>query len=450
MGILWNLAAFIIVLGILITVHEFGHFWVARRCGIYVERFSIGFGKAIWRKVDKHGTEFVIAWIPLGGYVKMLDERVGEVPPERRHLAFNNKTVGQRAAVVAAGPIANFLLAIVAYWIVFMIGVPALKPVIADIRPNSIAEQAKLTPGMELKSVAGIETPDQNSVRLALVSKIGAKEVSFVVSDPNSLSESENILNLQQWNFDPEKQDPILSLGIMPVGARLDSKIVEVTVGSAAEKAGLQAGDRIVTVDGQPIDTWHPFTYFVRQSPNKTLALLVERNGSSLELMITPTAIAQKDGTEVGQVGAQLQVLPPDEQYLIMQQYNPFSALYEASDKTWQLMGLTVKMIGKLVVGDVKLTNLSGPVSIAKGAGMSADSGFVYYLMFMALISVNLGIINLFPLPVLDGGHLLFLVIEKIKGGPVSERVQDFCYRIGIMALMLLMGLALFNDFSRL
>ncbi|WP_193017220.1 sigma E protease regulator RseP [Proteus sp. FME41] len=450
MGILWNLAAFIIVLGILITVHEFGHFWVARRCGIYVERFSIGFGKAIWRKIDKHGTEFVIAWIPLGGYVKMLDERVGEVPPERRHLAFNNKTVGQRAAVVAAGPIANFLLAIVAYWIVFMIGVPALKPVIADIRPNSIAEQAKLTPGMELKSVAGIETPDQNTVRLALVSKIGAKEVSFVVSDPNSLSESENILNLQQWNFDPEKQDPIVSLGIMPVGAQLDSKIIEVTVGSAAEKAGLQAGDRIVKVDGQPIDTWHPFTYFVRQSPNKTLVLLVERNGSSLALNITPTAITLKDGTEVGQVGAQLQILPPDEQYLIMQQYNPFSALYEASDKTWQLTGLTVKMIGKLVVGDVKLTNLSGPVSIAKGAGMSADSGFVYFLMFMALISVNLGIINLFPLPVLDGGHLLFLVIEKIKGGPVSERVQDFCYRIGIMALMLLMGLALFNDFSRL
>ncbi|WP_109420097.1 sigma E protease regulator RseP [Proteus terrae] len=450
MGILWNLAAFIIVLGILITVHEFGHFWVARRCGIYVERFSIGFGKAIWRKTDKHGTEFVIAWIPLGGYVKMLDERVAEVAPERRHLAFNNKTVGQRAAVVAAGPIANFLLAIVAYWIVFMIGVPALKPIIADIRPNSIAEQAKLTPGMELKSVAGIETPDQNAVRLALVSKIGAKVVSFVVSDPNSLSESENILNLQQWGFDPEKQDPILSLGIMPVGARLDSKIIEVTEGSAAEKAGLQAGDRIVKVDGQPIDTWHPFTYFVRQSPNKALELLVERNGSSLILNVTPTAVALKDGTEVGQVGAQLQILPPDEQYLIMQQYNPFSALYEASDKTWQLMGLTVKMIGKLVVGDVKLTNLSGPVSIAKGAGMSADSGFIYYLMFMALISVNLGIINLFPLPVLDGGHLLFLVIEKIKGGPVSERVQDFCYRIGIMALMLLMGLALFNDFSRL
>ncbi|MDF7221217.1 sigma E protease regulator RseP [Proteus mirabilis] len=450
MGILWNLAAFIIVLGILITVHEFGHFGVARRCGVYVERFSIGFGKAIWRKTDKHGTEFVVAWIPLGGYVKMLDERVAEVAPERRHLAFNNKTVGQRAAIVAAGPIANFLLAIVAYWLVFMIGVPALKPIIADIRPDSIAEQAKLTPGMELKSVAGIETPDQNAVRLALVSKIGAKEVTFVVTQPNSLSESENILNLQQWNFDPERQDPIVSLGIMPVGARLDSKVVEVTPDSAAEKAGLQAGDRIVKVDGQPIDTWHPFTYFVRQSPNKTLELLVERNGASLVLNITPTAIALKDGSEVGQVGAKLQVLPPDEQYLIMQQYNPFSALYEASDKTWQLMGLTVKMIGKLVVGDVKLTNLSGPVSIAKGAGMSADSGFVYYLMFIALISVNLGIINLFPLPVLDGGHLLFLVIEKIKGGPVSERVQDVCYRFGVMALMLLMGLALFNDFSRL
>lgn len=200
------------------------------------------FGKAIWRKTDKHGTEFVVAWIPLGGYVKMLDERVAEVAPERRHLAFNNKTVGQRAAIVAAGPIANFLLAIVAYWLVFMIGVPALKPIIADIRPDSIAEQAKLTPGMELKSVAGIETPDQNAVRLALVSKIGAKEVTFVVTQPNSLSESENILNLQQWNFDPERQDPIVSLGIMPVGARLDSKVVEVTPDSAAEKAGLQAG----------------------------------------------------------------------------------------------------------------------------------------------------------------------------------------------------------------
>lgn len=450
MGILWNLAAFIIVLGILITVHEFGHFWVARRCGIYVERFSIGFGKAIWRKTDSQGTEYVIAWIPLGGYVKMLDERVGAVTPERRHLAFNNKTVGQRAAVVAAGPIANFLLAIVAYWVVFMVGVPALKPIIADVRPNSIAEQAKLMPGMELKSVAGIETPDQNAIRLALVSQIGEKEASVVAFDPRSQSERENTLNLQQWNFDPEKQDPLISLGIMPVGAKLDSKIIEVMVGSAAEKAGLQAGDRIVKVDGQSIDTWHPFTYFVRQSPNKTLDLLVERNGSTLSLNITPTAIAVKGGKEVGQVGAQLQVLPPDEQYLIMQQYNPFSALYEASDKTWQLMGLTVKMIGKLVVGDVKLTNLSGPVSIAKGAGMSADSGFVYYLMFIALISVNLGIINLFPLPVLDGGHLLFLIIEKIKGGPVSERVQDFSYRIGVMALMLLMGLALFNDFSRL
>ncbi|SPP32229.1 Regulator of sigma-E protease RseP [Arsenophonus endosymbiont of Aleurodicus floccissimus] len=452
MGFVWSLAAFIIALGVLIIVHEFGHFWVARRCGIYVERFSIGFGKALWRKVDRHGTEFVIALIPLGGYVKMLDERVAAVAPERRHFAFNNKIVRQRAAVISAGPIANFLLAIFVYWLVFIIGIPSVRPVIEDIQSNSIAEQANISPGMELKSIDGIETPDWNAVRLALISKIGDKELSMKVLPIGYSTPIKKVIDLREWHFDPETQDPVLSLGIMPVSARQDPIVRNIQPGSAAALSGLQVGDRIVKVGDQIIDVWHPFTYFVRQSPNIPLLLTIERQGEQqqLQLTLTPEVKTIAKGWQIGFAGLELSVIPLADEYKIIQQYGPFYALYQATDKTWQLMKLTVSMIGKLVTGDIKLNNLSGPVSIAKGAGISAESGLVYYLMFIALISVNLGIINLFPLPVLDGGHLLFLLIEKIKGKPVSERVQDFSYRVGAIALILLMGLALFNDFSRL
>ncbi|AWS50830.1 sigma E protease regulator RseP [Providencia rettgeri] len=449
MGFIWSLAAFIIAIGVLITVHEFGHYWVARRCGVYVERFSIGFGKTLWRKVDKHGTEFVLAIIPLGGYVKMLDERVGEVVPERRHQAFNNKTVGQRAAIISAGPIANFLLAIVVYWIVFMIGVPSVKPVIEDVKPGSIAAIANFEPKMELKSIDGIETPDWNSVRLALVGKIGDHELTAQVLPSGYNEPMTKTVDLTTWQFDPEKQDPILSLGIMPVSAKIDPVIQKVTEGLAGERAGLQKGDRIVSVNGEVLGLWNPVTRIIRNNPGVPLKLEVQRSQQLVSLTLTPDSQDGQRGEKIGFAGVELSVLPLADEYKMVQQYGPFSAFYQASDKTWQLMKLTVNMMGKLVVGDVKLNNLSGPISIAKGAGVSAESGLVYYLMFIALISVNLGIINLFPLPVLDGGHLLFLLIEKIKGSPVSERVQDFSFRIGAMALILLMGLALFNDFSR-
>ncbi|MEX9907134.1 sigma E protease regulator RseP [Providencia rettgeri] len=449
MGFIWSLVAFIIAIGVLITVHEFGHYWIARRCGVYVERFSIGFGKTLWRKVDKNGTEFVLAIIPLGGYVKMLDERVGSVSPERRHQAFNNKTVGQRAAIIGAGPIANFLLAIVVYWIVFMIGVPSVKPVIEDVKPGSIAAIANFEPKMELKSIDGIETPDWNSVRLALVGKIGDRELTAQVLPSGYNEPITKTVDLTTWQFDPEKQDPILSVGIMPVSARIDPVIQKVTQGLAGERAGLQKGDRIVSVNGEVLGLWDPVTRIIRNNPGVPLKLEVQRSQQLISLTLTPDSQDGPRGEKIGFAGVELSVLPLADEYKMVQQYGPFSAFYQASDKTWQLMKLTVNMMGKLVVGDVKLNNLSGPISIAKGAGVSAESGLVYYLMFIALISVNLGIINLFPLPVLDGGHLLFLLIEKIKGSPVSERVQDFSFRIGAMALILLMGLALFNDFSR-
>ncbi|KAJ9434158.1 MULTISPECIES: sigma E protease regulator RseP [Enterobacterales] len=448
LSILWSFAAFIVALGVLITVHEFGHFWVARRCGVKVERFSIGFGKALWRRSDRQGTEYVIALIPLGGYVKMLDERVESVPAELRHQAFNNKTVLQRASIIAAGPIANFIFAIFAYWVVFIHGVPGVRPVVGEILNGSVAAEAQITSGMELKAVDGIETPDWDAVRMALIGKIGDSDATLTVSQFGEEATQQKQLNLRDWQFEPDKQDPVVALGIRPRGPQIETTLAEVQANSPASNAGLQAGDRIVKVDGQPLSQWQAFAAQVRDNPGKNMALDIERNGEPVALTLTPEA---KPGKEAeGFAGVIPRVIPLPDEYKTVRQYGPFAAIGEASVKTWQLMKLTVSMLGKLIIGDVKLNNLSGPISIAQGAGLSAEYGVIYYLMFLALISVNLGIINLFPLPVLDGGHLLFLAIEKIKGGPVSERVQDFSYRIGSILLVLLMGLALFNDFSRL
>lgn len=450
-GILWNLLTFIVALAILISVHEFGHFWVARRMGVHVERFSVGFGKALWRRTDRYGCEFVVAMIPLGGYVKMLDERVASVAPEMRQYAFNNKTTGQRAAVIAAGPIANFLLAILMYWIVMMHGLPGIRPVIDSVIPGSIAARAQISPGMELNAVEGIETPDWNSVRMALLSKTGDKQVQVNVA-PFGSGKSAGVqkqLDLRDWKFDPESQDPLSALGIQPRMAEVTTKLEKILPDSPASKAGLQPGDKITGINGQPLSHWREFVQLVSENPGKTLAVEIIRDATPLFLTLIPDKKTVKGKTQ-GYVGVYPVVIPLPDEYKILRQYGPVSAAGEAIGQTWQLMKLTTRILGKLLVGDVKLSNISGPISIAEGAGASAAYGLTYYLMFLALISVNLGIINLFPLPVLDGGHLLFLAIEKLKGTPVSERFQEISYRIGSVVLMLLMGLAIFNDFSRL
>ncbi|CUX97264.1 sigma E protease regulator RseP [Candidatus Hoaglandella endobia] len=446
----WNIAAFTIAISILITVHEFGHFLVARCCGVAVERFSIGFGRTLWRRSDKHGTEYIIAAIPLGGYVKILDERVDTVAPALHHKAFNYQSVWQRSAIIASGPIFNFLFALFTYWLVFLIGVPSYRPIIGNIAPNSIAAHAKISPGMELKSVDGNETPDWDSVRLKLIDKIGYGEIKLGVTSFSSANLEWKILNLRGWQVEPDKQDPIIALGIIPLGPHVEPLLVEVQPGSAAMRAGLKAGDRIIKVDAHPVEAWQFFVTKVRDNPGRSLQVVIERNGSAQEITLLPDSKVMAQGKVKGFAGVVPKIIPMPEAYKTVQQYELLPALIKAGEKTWQLMRLTVSMLVKLVTGDVKLDNLSGPISIAQGAGMSAKYGLIYYLMFLALISVNLGIINLFPLPVLDGGHLLFLAIEKLKGEPLSEKVQDFIYRISSILLALLMGLALFNDLSRL
>ncbi|KAB1508274.1 sigma E protease regulator RseP [Photobacterium damselae] len=450
MGFLWNLGAFLLALGILIAVHEFGHFWVARRCGVYVERFSIGFGKAIWQRKGKDGTEYTLAMIPLGGYVKMLDERVEAVPEHQRHMAFNNKKLWQRSAIVAAGPFANFVFAVFAYWVVYLIGVPAVKPVIGEVAPQSIAAQGGIAPGMELKSISGIETPDWESVNMAMISHIGDKQMAVTLTEPHSNVDVKRTLNLTDWSYDPERENVLTTLGLTPYTPAITLVISQLVDNGAAINAGFQLNDKIIAVDGEPIKQWQTFADLVRENPGKTLNVEVLRDNAPLTLALTPAVKDLKDGSKVGYVGIAPKVDAWPEDYRINLQFGPIESVAKATEKTWQLVTLTFDMVTKLVTGDVAIKNLSGPISIAKGAGMTADFGLVYFLGFLALISVNLGIVNLLPLPVLDGGHLMFFAIEAVTRRPVSEKIQDIGYRVGSAILVALMAIALFNDFTRL
>ncbi|OOE87715.1 RIP metalloprotease RseP [Salinivibrio siamensis] len=449
-GFLWNATAFIVALGILVAIHEFGHFWVARRCGVKVERFSIGFGRALWRKLGKDGTEYVIAAIPLGGYVKMLDERIEAVPDADKPRAFNNQPLWQRSAIVAAGPIANFVFAVFAYWLVMMIGVPAVKPVIGEIAPNSIAAEAGIEPGMELTQVSGVETADWQAVNFALIGHIGDESMTLTAKpSPTSSYGRDYQLDLRQWQFDPEHQSPLTTLGITPYRPAITLSIAQVVEGSAAEQAGLKQGDKIIAVADTELSSWQRLVEVIKASPDQTLSLTILRQGQRQSVVLTPDA-RRSHGEVTGYAGIAPQMDEWPESYRFTQQYGPFAAIPEAVGKTGQVISMTVNMIKKLITGDVGVNNLSGPISIAKGAGMTAEIGLISFLGFMALISVNLGIINLLPLPVLDGGHLLFFGIEAVTRRPVSERVQDFGYRIGAAVLMMVMAVALFNDFARL
>ncbi|KKD58398.1 zinc metallopeptidase RseP [Grimontia sp. AD028] len=449
-AILWNLLFFLIALGILIAVHEYGHFWVARKCGVKVERFSIGFGKSIWKKVGKDGTEYTLAMIPLGGYVKMLDERVDEVPESQKEHAFNNRPLWQRSAIVAAGPAANFLFAIAAYWLVMIIGVPAVKPIIGDVAPQSIAAQAGIEPGMELTEISGIKTPDWESVNFQLIAHIGDSEMTLAVKpDENAAYAIEKKLDLATWSFDPESQSALRTLGMTPYRPEITKVLSNVVEGSAAEKAGLLVNDRLLSLGDKPVTEWSGVVETIRANPGQALPVLVERDGAEVSLTLTPD-VNEQDGKATGYAGFAPYVEPWPESHQLTLQHGPLDAIPAAMDKTWQVVSLTAGMIKKLFTGDVAVKNLSGPISIAKGAGMTADFGLVYFLGFLALISVNLGIINLLPLPVLDGGHLLFFGIEAVTRRPVSERVQDMGYRVGTAIIMALMAVAIFNDFARL
>ncbi|HHF5863151.1 sigma E protease regulator RseP [Haemophilus influenzae] len=443
MSFLWSLGSFIIAIAVLVSVHEYGHFWAARKCGIKVHRFSIGFGKVIWKRIDKYGTEFAISMIPLGGYVKMLDGRNEVVPAEQKSQAFDSKSVLQRSFVIIAGPLANFIFAIFAYWIIYLYGMPTVKPVIESITPSSIAAQAHIEPNTQILAVDGEETQDWETINMLLATKMGEPNVEISLSPFNSNIEQQRTLNLTNWIFDPEKESAFEALGIMPMRPKIEMVLSKVVQNSPAEKASLQIGDKILTENLTAL----PWQNFIKQvEQGTTFTIKIERNGETFDKVLTP--VRNQNGKWFVGVSPTLTKLA--DEYRTELKYGILESLQKGIEKTGQLSLLTLKILGKLLTGDLSLNNLSGPISIAKGAGASANIGLVYFLSFMALISVNLGIMNLFPLPVLDGGHLVFLTMEAVKGKPVSERVQSICYRIGAALLLSLTVFALFNDFLRL
>ncbi|MFT4993251.1 MAG: regulator of sigma E protease [Paraglaciecola sp.] len=446
---LWSLVSFILALGILVAVHEWGHFWVARRCGVKVERFSIGFGKALWRRTDKLGTEYVIAAIPLGGYVKMLDERVDQVAEQDLPHAFNRQHVLKRIAIIAAGPGVNFLFAIFALFLMYLIGLDTVKPLIGEIQKDSIANVSGLQSDVIIKAVGGRETPDWEAVNYELMSHIGnaSMQIAFIQQDSDVIKSL--TLNISDWEFDPEKVSALSSLGITPFRPEITTTLGLVAENSAAQAIGLAAGDKILRLDGTTMENWEQIVGYIAQRPEVNVTIDVQRDFASQRLSGV-IGTKEQDGVALGYLGVSPTFAPWPEGLLFSHQYAVGEALSRATSKTWRLMTLSVEMIGKLLSGDVSVKNLSGPISIAQGAGMSASSGLVYFLSFLALISVNLGIINLLPLPVLDGGHLLYYFIELLSGRPVPDAVQEVGFKIGGVLLLLLMSIAIVNDITRL
>ncbi len=445
-GFIWSLLSFVVALGILVFIHEFGHYWVARKNGIKVLKFAVGFGKPIYRWFDKQGTEYSIGMIPLGGYVRMLDTRVDDVRDEELDVTFNNKKVTQRIAVVAAGPLANFIFAAFALLLMFLIGVPAVKPVIGEVADNSIAAEAGLLTTDEIIRVSDNKVIDWETTAFALLQHVGEDQIEVTVKRESQ--EQKVILNTSDWKVDEGR---VLSgLGITPFRPKATLALQQVVQGSAAERAGLLAEDTFVTINDVELKSWQQAVEFISNSPGQTLAVEVLRQQQLVRLNVTPDTRETEDGFSQGYLGVAPVVENWPKGYVFEQQYGILPALQKSLERTWSITSLSFQMIGKLLTGDIGLNNLSGPISIAQGAGVSAQSGIVYFLSFLALISVNLGVVNLLPLPVLDGGHLMYFFIELIRGKPVSERVQEMGFRIGAFVLMMIMGIAIINDFARL
>lgn len=441
MQILFYLLSFLAALGILVTIHEIGHYVIARMSGVHITRFAIGFGRPLLSITDKRGTEFSIAAIPLGGYVRMLDEREGPVPDALAERSFNRLSVWWRMAIAFGGPIANFLLAILAYWLVFVAGTLEYVPVIDELEEGSPAALAGFEPGRQIVAVDGTQTQTWQQINLALAARLGESgEISFTTqSITGEGSAATNSIRVSDWLRGADEPDFFAELGIKP--AVNVPVLGEVLTGSAAERAGLKYGDRILLADGEPIDTWSGWVTTVQAAADQNLPLQIERNGQLLDIVVRPEAV-NREGLVVGQVG----VAP----LLQRVQYPALAAIGPALKQTGETTTLTLGVLGKMVTGQVSMSNLSGPITIATVAGRSAEIGWHRFVYVLALLSVSLGVLNLLPIPILDGGHILFCLAEIAKGGPVSERTQALGMQVGLFLVGGLMVLALYNDVVRL
>lgn len=450
MSALYMIVGTLVALGVLVTFHEFGHFWVARRCGVKVLRFSVGFGMPLLRWHDRKGTEFVIAAIPLGGYVKMLDEREGEVPADQLDQSFNRKTVRQRIAIVAAGPIANFLLAMVFFWVLAMLGSQQVRPVIGAVEAGSIAAKAGLSAGQEIVAIDGEPTTGWGAVNLQLVRRLGESgTVQLVVREQDSTAETPRELVLDKWLKGADEPDPIKSLGIRPWRPALPPVLAELDPKGPAQAAGLKTGDRLLALDGQALGDWQQVVDLVRVRPDTKIVLKVERDGAQIDVPVTLSVRGEAKAAG-GYLGAGVKGVEWPPSMVREVSFGPLAAIGEGARRTWTMSVLTLDSLKKMLFGELSVKNLSGPITIAKVAGASAQSGVADFLNFLAYLSISLGVLNLLPIPVLDGGHLLFYLVEWVRGRPLSDRVQGWGIQIGISLVVGVMLLALVNDLGRL
>ena len=458
--VLISILALLVTLGILVTIHEFGHFWVARRCGVKVLRFSIGFGKAAKTWIGKDGVEYVIAPIPLGGYVKMLGQEDTAVADSRglsesqRQQSFAFKPLWQRMAIVAAGPIANFLLAIFVFWLInISYGISGIAPVVNNVVEGSVAERAGLRAGDEILAVDGQETIIWQQVTLQLLARLGETgEINLTVDPANSSQAREIQIPIDAWMGVETAPNPIGDLGIIQF--EIPADIAGVVPGGAAEAADLRAGDEIISVNGRSVRGWTHWVELIRSSPELTLNVVVQRAGIYTELVMTPERATLDDGTVIGSIGAYVQettlaeLLPPEMHRQL--NYNVLSAIQPALIETWNKSLFVLDSVKKMIVGLISVKNINGPITIAQVAGETASYGLDVYLGFLALLSISLGVLNLLPIPVLDGGHLLFYAIEAVIRRPVPERIQAFGLQLGLLLISGIMVLAIYNDVNRL
>ena len=445
------IAAFLLLLGVLIVFHEFGHYAVARLCGVKVLRFSIGFGRVIWQKrLGRDQTEWALSIFPLGGYVKMLDEREGDVAPEEAARAFNRQSVGKRSLIVAAGPVANFVLAILLYWMVFMQGSNELLPILGTPPEGSPAAAASIQNGEQVRSVDGQAVATWDDFRWLLLQKAVDQESVDLEVINDSREVAVRRLFLAAAGEKGWEGDALERLGIGFFRPNAPPVIGRLIAGGAGERGGLLVADRVLAVDGQEIAVWQELVKRVRDAGGKSVRLSVERAGSVIGIDVVPELVIER-GQTVGKLGIAVQENSETRRVIVsFVRYDFLAAGGKALIETWDKSVFSLVMMGKMLTGEVSWKNLSGPVTIADFAGQSARLGLDYYLKFMALVSISLGVLNLLPIPVLDGGHLMYHMIEVIRRRPLSERAMEISQQFGLSILFVLMAFAFFNDLNRL
>ena len=449
MNALITVLSFLVTIAILVVIHEYGHYWAARRVGVKILRFSVGFGRVVWsRQRGPDQTEWAISAIPLGGYVKMLDEREGVVRESEVHRAFNRQGVGARIFIVLAGPAANFLLAFLIYWALFLAGLPGMKPVLGDPPRNTPAAVAGLANGDTVRAIADEPVFTWTDVRWMLLKEAVKRESVLVEVQAENGAHSVKRLDLSGITKDDLDRDFFGKLGLRPL--KLPAEFGRILPGSPAERAGFQAGDRVVTISGRPIASWSEFMSEVAASPGKLLVFEVEREGRRIEIRATPERAG--DDAKRGRLGVEAgaQVKREYERMTTTVRYGPLDAIPKAAHKVYDLSVFSIKMLGRMIVGDVSWKNLSGPITIADYAGQSAQLGWITFMGFLALVSVSLGVLNLLPIPLLDGGHLVYYLAEIVMRRPVSERVMEIGQRFGLALLLGLTFFAFYNDLNRL